>query len=75
MKERMTLAQMAETSATTGGLQCPKCGCNHFEVYKTIRGESAKFRYKACRHCGHKILTSTLAVERIVRDVSGDDDE
>jgi DNA-directed RNA polymerase subunit RPC12/RpoP len=51
-------------------LECPKCGCHHFETYKTIQGQSAKFRYKACRHCGHKVLTSTHSSERIVRDIS-----
>jgi len=71
-KEPKSLQEMAaEAAAPKGGkLECPKCGCHHFETYKTIQGQSAKFRYKACRHCGHKVLTSTHSSERIVRDIS-----
>jgi DNA-directed RNA polymerase subunit RPC12/RpoP len=70
-KAPKSLEEMAAESANPrGGLECPKCGCKHFEIYKTIQGQSVKFRYKACRHCGHKVLTSTQSTERIVREIT-----
>ena len=81
MKERKTLNQMAAEAAGAGlnGIECPKCGCKDFRVYGGSKGTTSRFHYKACRHCGHKILTATQTVERIVRDVTPhdvrDDDE
>lgn len=71
-KERRTLAEMAADTARkgTGSISCPKCGCGDFRIYRTSQGSSTKFQYKSCRHCGHKILTASQTVERIVRDVS-----
>lgn len=65
----MSLAEMAARAAGTGGrLVCPKCGCADFRTYKTIPGHVATFRYKLCRHCGHRMLT-TQQPEQMVRDV------
>ena len=79
MKARpiLSLAQMAANAAGTGGrLVCPKCGCADFRTYKTQQGHVATFRYKACRHCGHKLLTQQQP-EQMIRDVetTGGDSE
>lgn len=81
-KPALTLAQMAARSAGTGGrLVCPKCGCADFKTYKTQQGYLSTFRYKACRHCGHKLLTQQppeqmiRSVETVVedeQDIEGD---
>ena len=52
-----------------GSIVCPNCGCSDFRVYKTDQGLTSTFRYKACRHCGYRVLTSTKSAERIVRAV------
>lgn len=72
-KPPMTLAQMAARAAGQAGrLACPKCNCADFRTYKTIRGHVQTFRYKACRNCGHKMVT-TQAPEQAIRDVDGDE--
>jgi DNA-directed RNA polymerase subunit RPC12/RpoP len=74
-KEPMTLAEMAARAASnTIGIACPKCDCRDFRTYKTTRGVSAVFRYKACRHCGHKVLTTSQTSERVIRDIEQADD-
>lgn len=60
---------LAALEIASGAVVCPKCECADFRVYRTTQGQSAKFRYKACRHCGHKIITKSETQERIVRDV------
>lgn len=69
-KKRMTLAELAAQSAprTGGRLTCPRCGCADFRTYKTQQGHVATFRYKACRHCGYKLLT-TQPPEQMIRSV------
>lgn len=67
-KPQMTLAEMAARAAGTGRLVCPKCGCADFRTYKTIQGHVQTFRYKACRHCGHKLLT-TQQPEQAIRNI------
>lgn len=65
----MSLAEMAAKAAGTGGrLVCPKCGCADFKTYKTQQGHVSTFRYKVCRHCGHRFVTSQ-APEQAIRDV------
>lgn len=75
-KQRKTLAEMAAEAAfgSRDRLECPKCGCCDFRTYKTRDGVSSTFRYKQCRHCGHKVLTVQKG-ERIVRDVDPRDGE
>jgi DNA-directed RNA polymerase subunit RPC12/RpoP len=68
----MTLAEMAARAAGATGIACPKCECRDFRTYKTIQGRAVTFRYKACRHCGHKVLTTSQTSERVVRDVEPD---
>ena len=68
-KPSRTLQEMAAAS-NGGGLKCPNCGCQNFKTYGGSRGERVVVRYKSCRHCGHRILTSTESRERIIRDVN-----
>lgn len=68
-----SLAEMARDALGSGRVCCPKCACEHLDVYRTTQGQSSTFRYKACRNCGHRILTTTQTAERIVRDVSVDE--
>lgn len=73
-KESMTLAEMAAIAAGGTGIACPKCECRDFRTYKTIQGRSVTFRYKSCRHCGHKLLTTSQTSERVIRDIDQDDE-
>jgi transcriptional regulator NrdR family protein len=47
-----------EESTPPRGIECPRCGCRHFEVTNTepLRGGRIR-RRKRCRHCGHRIVT------------------
>ena len=74
-KAPRTLADMAAESNSRQGLQCPKCGCCNFATYRTQQQIATVVRYKSCRNCGHRILTSTQSVERIVRDVDARDSD
>ena len=76
-KDRKTLEEMAAEahSSSDGRIACPKCGCQDFKTYGGSRGSVSRFHYKSCRHCGHKILTSSRTIERIVRDVKPHEDE
>jgi len=74
-KPRMTLAEMAAESAKTGGrLVCPRCNCTDFKTYNTTQGYAATFRYKACRHCGHKLFTMQQP-EQLLREIETDEPE
>jgi DNA-directed RNA polymerase subunit RPC12/RpoP len=73
-KEPMTLAEMSARAAGATGIACPKCECRDFRTYKTIQGRAVTFRYKACRHCGHKLLTTSQTSERVVRDIDQADE-
>jgi len=44
------------------GLECPRCGCGHFEVVKVCQGPGYVRRRRECRHCGRRVTTT----ERIV---------
>lgn len=68
-KEPMTLAEMAAQAAGVRGVECPRCQCRDFRTYKTIQGSAVVFRYKSCRHCGHKILTTSQTSERVIREI------
>ena len=74
-RQSRTLQEMALGTNKTAGLRCPKCNCQNFETYKTQSQSASVVRYKACRNCGHRILTSTQSVERIVRDVDARDSD
>lgn len=50
-------------------LSCPKCGCVDMMAYKSVQMVSRILRYRACRHCGHKVITRQPN-ETILRDVS-----
>jgi len=44
------------------GLECPDCGCRHFEVVRTVQRPKYIYRRRECRHCKRLVTTS----ERIV---------
>lgn len=39
------------------GFECRNCGCRHFYVVYTRLAERGVTRVRACRHCGHRIVT------------------
>jgi DNA-directed RNA polymerase subunit RPC12/RpoP len=39
------------------GIECPDCGCRHFEVLQTRMRHGVILRRRSCRHCGHRITT------------------
>jgi|GEM_PF-6375405 len=78
MKEPKTLAEMscdAVVGNTVDGIKCPQCECRDFRTYGGSNGTTSRFRYKECRHCGHRVLTASKTVERIIRDVAAHADE
>lgn len=71
MTERKSLREMAvEASEESRGVECPRCGCRDFRVDKTRTLATSTHRWKTCRHCGFGVVTSTVEKERIIRDVS-----
>ena len=62
-----------EFKLPSGGLKCSRCGCSDFRTYGTTKGHAMTFRYKSCRHCGHKIFTRQPP-EEFIRDVEIEDD-
>lgn len=45
------------------GIQCPKCGCRHFEVRNTVPKRNGTIvRYRVCRHCGKVVTTREAPV-------------
>jgi hypothetical protein len=53
--ERIRLSDLQNREE--GGLTCRHCGCHHFETVYTRPKEGCVVRLKACRHCGHRMLT------------------
>lgn len=40
------------------GLECPRCGCGHFEVVYTRQVAKGRvMRRRECRHCGRRLTT------------------
>lgn len=40
------------------GLECPKCGCRHFYVVRTMQTARSIRRYRECRYCGRRVVTT-----------------
>jgi ribosomal protein L33 len=49
--------QVDSASSPQAGLECKKCGCNHFYVGRTVTKGKKIYRYRYCRHCGKGITT------------------
>jgi DNA-directed RNA polymerase subunit RPC12/RpoP len=47
----------AGVAAPSVGLECPTCGCRHFETVETRPRPGIILRRKQCRHCGHRVTT------------------
>jgi len=56
------VAPVAVVDRADFGLECPVCGCRHFETRETTPRPGMILRRKACRHCGHRVTTR----ERVV---------
>ena len=41
-----------ENAKPIKGLVCRRCGCRHFHVRNTIRGDNRIIRWRICRYCG-----------------------
>jgi len=57
----MTREQPAKPKADARpkGLECPTCGCRHFEVlYTRATPVGTIRRRRQCRHCGRRVTTS-----------------
>lgn len=54
--QRYTFADFQK--ADERGLECPRCGCGHFEVVETRPAPGGRIRRRReCRHCGWRITT------------------
>lgn len=52
----------ANGAAETVGLECPSCGCHHFETVETRPRPGMILRRRACRHCGRRVTTREKAL-------------
>jgi len=50
--ESLAAEAAQDRTEVQGGLECPHCGCKHFEVLHTDRVYGAIRRRRACRRCG-----------------------
>jgi hypothetical protein len=59
-ERRKRALKRASFAAMTGsrGLECPDCGCRHFDVVRTIPGMRHIRRVRSCRYCGRRVTTS-----------------
>jgi len=48
----------AARAEATGGIECPKCGCRHLHIYKTVPKGTLVKRRRQCRNCGHRLGTT-----------------
>jgi hypothetical protein len=48
--------------ANRRGLECPRCGCQHFHVLYTRAAIGGRIlRRRECRHCGRRVTTYEAA--------------
>ena len=45
------------------GLECKACGCHHFNCDKTVHAKNRIVRYRYCRNCGKRVVTSERIIE------------
>lgn len=57
-RPRIRLSSHVPDGEVSVGLVCRKCGCRHFHVYKTRPIIGGIRRYRECRHCGRRIVTT-----------------
>jgi transcriptional regulator NrdR family protein len=51
------------------GIECPACGCRHFQVTHTEPLRDGRIRRrKVCRYCGKKVLTYETAATMWARE-------
>jgi len=77
-RRRLTFDEMRSDGnkpEPTNGVFCPRCGCGHLKTYGTMPlTTGSRQRYKRCRNCKTRFLTSQPP-ERIVREVESKEDE
>lgn len=56
--EEVLMAKQIMEDQQQKGLECPRCGCRHFEVLHTIRLDKLIRRRRGCRNCGRLIMTT-----------------
>lgn len=39
------------------GITCKSCGCSHFEVERTKKGNGCIVRVRRCRYCKRRLVT------------------
>jgi transcriptional regulator NrdR family protein len=53
------------------GLECPRCGCRHFETTHTQPMNDGRIRRrKRCRHCQYRIVTYEGTVTTLRKHLS-----
>lgn len=53
------------------GLECPRCGCRHFETTHTQPMNDGRIRRrKRCRNCQHRIVTYEGTVTALRKHLS-----
>ena len=53
------ITKRSERQVEPRGIQCPKCGCGHFEVVYTRRIPGGAIRRRReCRYCGRRVTTT-----------------
>jgi hypothetical protein len=57
--------QRVAGSAGGVGLECPECGCRHFETTHTIPRTGTILRRRACRNCGRRVVTREKVVASV----------
>ena len=58
--------ESADNKSEKRGLECPRCGCQHFRVLYTRRAWGGRLlRRRECRYCGRRITTYEQAVARV----------
>lgn len=40
------------------GIACIGCGCCHFHVTNTVKRRGSIIRYRRCRNCGRRVVTT-----------------
>jgi transcriptional regulator NrdR family protein len=54
----MNATPKAGADRNARGLECPRCGCQHFRVVYTRPGAGGRIvRRRECRYCGRRITT------------------
>lgn len=62
MPDAKTQVKAPGPGTPRGGLECRRCGCRDLRVDHTTRANGRIIRYRHCRHCGARMMTSERAI-------------